>query len=131
MTTSASPARLDGAGAEDAPPPPGALDAPLPPAMAAKASDLGVAKARRDGARTFVLAVLAGAFIALGAMFATVATAGAGDLPFGVTRLVGGVTFCLGLVLVVVAGAELFTGNNLIVMAWADRRIALRRLLRN
>jgi len=99
--------------------------------MAAKASDLGVAKAGLDGLRTFVLAVLAGAFIALGAMFATVVTAGAGDLPFGVTRLAGGVAFCLGLVLVVVAGAELFTGNNLIVMAWADRRITLGRLLRN
>ena len=131
MTTSASSAHLDGAGAEAVSAPPGAFDAPLPPAMAAKASDLGVAKARLDGARTFVLAVLAGAFIALGAMFATVATAGASDLPFGVTRLVGGVTFCLGLVLVVVAGAELFTGNNLVVMAWADRRISLRRLLRN
>jgi formate transporter len=131
MTTSASSAHLDGAAAEAVPPPSGALDAPLPPAIAAKASDLGVAKAGLDGTRTFVLAVLAGAFIALGAMFATVVTAGAGDLPFGLTRLAGGVAFCLGLVLVVVAGAELFTGNNLIVMAWADRRIRLARLLRN
>lgn len=121
MTTSAPPARLDGAVA----------DAPLPPAMAARASDAGVAKAGLDGTRTFVLAVLAGAFIALGAMFATVVTAGAEDLPFGLTRLAGGVVFCLGLVLVVVAGAELFTGNNLIVMAWADRRITTGSLLRN
>jgi formate transporter len=58
-------------------------------------------------------------------------TAGAGDVPFGLARLAAGVVFCLGLVLVVVAGAELFTGNNLIVMAWADRRITLGRLLRN
>jgi formate transporter len=121
MTTSAPPARLDGTVA----------DAPLPPAMAARASDAGVAKAGLDRTRTFVLAVLAGAFIALGAMFATVVTAGAEDLPFGLTRLAGGVVFCLGLVLVVVAGAELFTGNNLIVMAWADRRITTGRLLRN
>ena len=112
-------------------PPPGAADAPLPPAMAARASDLGVAKAELDFTRTFVLAVLAGAFISLGAMFATVATADAANLPFGITRVVGGVVFSLGLVLVVVAGAELFTGNNLIVMAWADRRIRLGRLLRN
>jgi formate/nitrite transporter FocA (FNT family) len=61
--------------------------------------------------RTFVLAVLAGAFIALGAMFATVVTANAADAPFGINRLAGGVVFSLGLVLVVVAGAELFTGN--------------------
>jgi len=99
--------------------------------MAAKASDLGAAKAELDAPRTFVLAVLAGAFIALGAMFATVVTAGGGDVPFGINRLAGGIVFSLGLVLVVVAGAELFTGNNLIVMAWADRRIGLGRLLRN
>ena len=72
----------------------------------------------------FALAVLAGAFIALGAMFATTVVAGAGDvLPFGVTRLLAGLVFCLGLILVVVAGAELFTGNNLIAMAWAGRKI--------
>jgi len=120
----------DGASAPVAPPP-GAADAPLPPAMAAKASDLGAAKAGLDAQRTFVLAVLAGAFIALGAMFATVVTTGGADVPFGINRLAGGVVFSLGLVLVVVAGAELFTGNNLIVMAWADRRITLGRLLRN
>ena len=128
LTTSA--AKRDG-GPAVAAPPPGAADAPLPPAMAAKASDLGVAKAGLDSTSTFVLAVLAGAFISLGAMFATVATADAANLPFGVARVLGGVVFSLGLVLVVVAGAELFTGNNLIVMAWADRRISLGRLLRN
>jgi formate transporter FocA len=116
----------------EASPPPGVVDAPLPPAMAAKASDLGVSKAELDGLSTFVLAVLAGAFIALGAMLATVATAGAaGEVPFGIGRLIAGVVFCLGLVLVVVAGAELFTGNNLVVMAWADRRISGPQLLRN
>ncbi len=108
------------------------LDALMPPAMTAKAEDIGVSKAGMSALRTFVLAVLAGAFIALGAMFSTVVTAGAtGHIPFGVTRLLAGVAFCLGLILVVVAGAELFTGNNLIVMAWADRRVALPRLLRN
>jgi formate transporter len=114
-----------------APPPPGVVDAPLPPAMAARASDLGESKAGLDVTRTFVLAVLAGAFIGLGAMFATVAGAGAGDVPFGLARLAAGVVFCLGLLLVVAAGAELFTGNNLIVMAWADRRVTLGRVLRN
>ena len=100
--------------------------------MTAKAGTIGVNKAALDWLDTFVLAVLAGAFIALGAMFATTVTAGAaGQLPFGVTRLLAGVVFCLGLILVVVAGAELFTGNNLIVMAWAERRVTLSRLLRN
>ncbi|MGA2565928.1 MAG: formate/nitrite transporter family protein [Pseudolabrys sp.] len=66
------------------------------------------------------LAVLAGAFIALGAMFATTVLAGAdGVIPFGVGRLLAGIVFGLGLILVVVGGAELFTGDNLMVMAWA------------
>jgi formate transporter len=112
--------------------PPASLDALMPPQIAAKAVDVGVAKARADAFSTLVLSILAGAFIALGAAFATTAAAGAaGQLPFGVTRVLVGVVFSLGLILVVVAGAELFTGNNLIVMAWAERRVALRGLLRN
>ena len=92
--------------------------------MAAKAEEIGVTKAGLDALTTFALAVLAGAFIAMGAVFATTTTAGGGDLPFGVARLLGGLTFSLGLILVIVAGAELFTGNNLIVMAWASRRVS-------
>ncbi|UCH60019.1 MAG: formate transporter FocA [Anaerolineales bacterium] len=103
----------------------------LPPEMAAKAEDVGVSKASLGFYRMFFLAVLAGAFIAMGAVFSTMATTGAGDLPFGMTRVIGGLTFSLGLILVVVAGAELFTGNNLIVMAWASRKIRTAQLLRN
>jgi formate transporter len=106
------------------------VDALPPAAMARKAGEIGRAKASLDFAGMFALAVLAGAFIAMGALFATVATAG-GDLPYGVGRVLGGLVFSLGLVLVVVAGAELFTGNNLIVMAWASRQISTYRLLRN
>jgi formate transporter len=109
----------------------GGLDALPPPDVARKAEDVGVAKARMDDLDVFVLAVLAGAFIALGAIFATTVSAGGGDVPYGVLRLLAGVTFSLGLMLVVVAGAELFTGNNLIVMAWASRRVSTVRLLRN
>lgn len=108
------------------------LDALLPPEMAAKAEQVGVKKAGMDAAGTFVLAVLAGAFIALGAIFASTVTAGAaGMLPYGVARLLAGLVFSLGLILVVVGGAELFTGNNLIVMAWASRKVSTARLLRN
>jgi formate transporter len=107
------------------------FDALPPPDMAKKAEDVGVAKAGMDAGTTFALAVLAGAFIAVGAAFATNTLAGSSDLPYGVARLLGGLTFSLGLILVVVAGAELFTGNNLIVMAWASRRVSTRRLLRN
>jgi formate transporter len=107
------------------------LDALPPPEMAKKAEEVGVAKVGMDAATTFVLAVLAGAFIAVGAAFATNTLAGSANLPYGVARLLGGLAFSLGLILVVVAGAELFTGNNLIVMAWASRRVSTARLLRN
>jgi len=110
---------------------PSGLDA-LPPAeVARKAEAVGVTKAGLDAANVFVLSILAGAFIALGAIFATTVAAGGGTLPFGVVRLLAGLVFTLGLILVVVAGAELFTGNNLIVMAWASRRVSSRRLLGN
>jgi len=107
------------------------FDALPPPEMARKAEDVGVAKVALDTATTFALAVLAGAFIAVGAAFATNTLAGSSDLPYGVARLLGGLAFSLGLILVVVAGAELFTGNNLIVMAWASRKVSTVRLLRN
>jgi formate transporter len=110
---------------------PGGLDALPPREIAEKAEQIGVTKAAMGAANTFVLAVLAGAFIALGAIFATTVTAGAVDLPYGVTRLLAGVAFSLGLILVVIAGAELFTGNNLIVMAWASRLVSTARLARN
>ena len=105
------------------------LDALPPDAMAVRAEQVGVTKAGLPASKLLPLAVLAGAFIALGALFATTTTAGTADLAFGVTRLLAGLTFSLGLILVVVAGAELFTGNNLIVMAWAGRRVATSRLL--
>jgi formate transporter FocA len=107
------------------------LDALLPQEMAVKAEAIGVAKATMGYRRLLALGILAGAFIGLGATFATTVAAGSGGLPYGVGRLLTGLSFCLGLVLVVVGGAELFTGNNLIVMAWASRRISTRRLLRN
>src|SRR5581483_9198517 len=107
------------------------VDALPPREMARKAEDVGVAKAGMAAADTFVLAILAGAFIAMGAMFATTVMAGGTSMPYGVVRLLGGLSFSLGLILVVVAGAELFTGNNLIVMAWASRKVSTARMLRN
>lgn len=107
------------------------LDALTPPAMARQAEDVGKAKAEMGTANVLALGGLAGAFIAIGAAFATTVTAGADGLPFGVARLLAGLAFSLGLILVLVAGAELFTGNNLIGMAWASGRISTSRLLRN
>lgn len=110
--------------------PPKHADAFTPAEIAAKVETLGVAKAHLPTFPLFVLALLAGAFISLGALFFTVVMTGA-DMGFGLSRLIGGVSFCLGLVLVVVAGAELFTGNNLLAMAWASRLISTREILRN
>jgi formate transporter len=107
------------------------IDALLPPEMARRAEYLGVSKAEAPALRTFVLAILAGAFIGLGAIFATTVSAGSAALPYGVAKLLIGLVFCLGLILVVIGGAELFTGNNLIVMAWASRKVTTRALLRN
>ncbi len=108
------------------------LDALTPPEMAHRAESVGVAKAGLGVLDTVALAVLAGAFIAIGALFSTTVTTGAaGALPYGVARLLAGLAFSLGLVLVVTAGAELFTGNNLIVMAWASRRVSTVRVARN
>lgn len=121
----------DSARATDAPFTPTGLDA-LPPAdVARKAAAIGVTKAGMPALQVFVLAVLAGAFIALGAAFATTVGSGGGDVPYGLLRLAVGLAFTLGLILVVVAGAELFTGNNLIVMAWASRTVSTGHLLRN
>ncbi|PWB69090.1 MAG: formate transporter FocA [Anaerolineales bacterium] len=120
------------------------IDALLPQEMATRVEYLGVRKAEMPFLKMFMLAILAGAFISLGAIFATTAAAGSmaitdsgGELafstglPYGWNRILVGLVFCLGLILVVVGGAELFTGNNLIVMAWANGKVTGRALLRN
>lgn len=107
------------------------IDALVPAEIAHKAEHVGAQKARLDVWSLLVLAILAGAFIALGAMFATTVLAGAkGVVPFGIARLLAGLVFCLGLILVVLGGAELFTGNTLMVMALASGKIRLGEMLR-
>lgn len=106
------------------------LQAPLPPEMALACEAAGAAKAGRDAIGLVTLGVLAGAFIALGAVFMTVVLTGAGDLPWGMARLAAGLVFSLGLVLVIVGGAELFTGDSLMIVAFASRRITIGALLR-
>ena len=100
------------------------LDALLPPEMAVACEAAGASKASRDAVTLLVLGTLAGAFIAFGAIFMTVVLTGTGDLPWGVARLLAGLVFSLGLILVVVGGAELFTGDTLMVVAWASGRIS-------
>lgn len=115
---------------EPTPPARAGIDALLPPDMALACEAAGSAKAGRDLLTLFVLGLLAGAFIALGAIFMTVVMTGAADLPWGVARLLGGVVFSLGLILVIVGGAELFTGDSLMIVACAGRRITIASLLR-
>jgi len=111
-------------------PPSNGRDPYAPAEIAHLVENIGVRKAKIPLLPLVVLGVLAGAFIAFGAMFFTLSITGS-TLGFGPTRLVGGLVFSLGLILVVIAGAELFTGNNLIVMAWADRKVTTLQLLRN
>ena len=106
------------------------VDAYAPAEMARRVETAGVAKGRLDTATLFALAVLAGAFIALGANFATLVFTDNG-LGYGLSRLLGGLAFSLGLMLVIVGGAELFTGNSLLVMAWASGKVSSGCLLRN
>jgi formate/nitrite transporter len=109
---------------------PTGIDAYKPSEMARRVETAGVAKAHLAFLPLVVLGVLAGIFISFGALFYLLVITGAGDL-FGPVRLLGGVAFSLGLILVVVGGAELFTGNTLIIMGWASRRVTTRALLRN
>lgn len=105
-------------------------DAYAPAEIAARVESLGVAKARMPFLKTALLGMLAGAFIGLGALFSTLVLADA-SLSFAVQRVVAGICFALGLFMVVLAGAELFTGNNLLAMAWAAQRITTAEVLRN
>jgi formate transporter len=105
-------------------------DAFAPAEIAKLVETRGVAKANASPVTTLVLGVVAGAFIGLGGVLSTVASTGS-TLGYGPTRLLAGLAFSLGLILVVVAGAELFTGNNLVLMSWMSGHISFGRLLRN
>ncbi len=106
------------------------IDAYSPSEMAQKVEKIGVSKAKNSLGKTFVLSFMAGVFIALGAEFFTLVVHDS-NMSLGLTKLIGGFTFCLGLILVIAAGAELFTGNSLIIMAYVQRKINLYELLYN
>jgi formate transporter len=105
------------------------VDALLPADVARACEAAGEKKLRMDLVSMVVLAGLAGAFIGLGAMAFTITTTGS-TFGYGPTRLLGGVAFSLGLILVICAGAELFTGNTLAVMAWASGKVPTWLVLR-
>jgi len=109
------------------------IDALMPKDMAIKAENVGIAKAGLGAYKMFALAILAGAFIAMGANYATTVWAGlaGAGVPYGLQRLAGGLVFATGLIMVVIGGSELFTGNCLIPMAWANNKVTTGAMLRN
>lgn len=112
------------------------IESLMPRDVAMQAENAGVIKANLDFMSTLMLSLLAGAFIGFGAVFSTTVMTGNGldgaiKLPFGLIRLIGAASFCLGLILVTIAGAEMFTGNVLLVMAAASRKISASKLSRN
>lgn len=106
------------------------FDAYSPKEIAIRVETVGVAKSNLNFLAKFTLSILAGVFIAFGAAFFTLVVHDA-KISFGLTQLIGGLSFCLGLILVVAAGAELFTGNNLLVMAYVSKKITLGKLIEN
>jgi formate/nitrite transporter len=107
------------------------FDAIMPATMAVRAEESGVKRASIDLATLIALSVMAGAFISFGAIFATTVSAGTTGMPYGLVRLLIGLVFSAGLIMVVIAGAELFTGNNMLVMAWASGKVTTRAVLLN
>ncbi len=106
------------------------FDAYSPAEIARRVETVGEAKARMALLPLAMLGMLAGAFIGLGTLLFVIWRSDA-SLGFAASVFGGGLVFSLGLLMVVVAGAELFTGNNLLVMAWADGRIGTGLVLRN
>jgi formate/nitrite transporter len=106
------------------------VDAFTPAEVAVKVKTVGVDKANMPLVSLVILSMMAGAFIAFGAMYYTV-TITDSSMAYGMTKLVGGLAFSLGFILVVIAGAELFTGNTLVLMAWAKGKVSLGALLKN
>ena len=102
------------------------VDAYAPKEVAERVEKVGVTKARLPFLSQVTLGILGGGFIGFGALYYTLVISDSG-LGFAASRLLGGFAFSLGLILVVIAGAELFTGNNLQVMAWTSREISTRR----
>jgi formate/nitrite transporter len=105
-------------------------DAYQPAQIAVRVRSMGVAKAKADALSVLLLAFMAGVYISLGALLYVIVTTD-NTIGFGLSKLAGGFSFCLGLILVVIGGAELFTGNNLLAMAWSSKLISTKDMLRN
>lgn len=110
----------------------GPNESSAPVDMIEKAESAGIRKANLKLLPILILSILAGFFIGFGAVASSImATGAAGVLPYGLTKILSGLVFCVGLILVVVCGAELFTGNSLMIIAFVRHKISLKSLLRN
>ncbi len=107
------------------------FDVLLPPELAEKAENVGVAKATKSPLTAFFLAITAGVFIGLAFVFYTTVTTGAENMPWGVNKLLGGIAFSMGLLFIVVCGGELFTSSVLTVMARSSNKITTIQLIKN
>lgn len=99
-------------------------------ALFAQAQNVAIGKTKLAALPAFALSVMAGMLIATGATFMLLVK-GDSTLSFAVSQVLGGLAFSLGLLCVIVAGAELFTGNCLMVCAAADRKISWGAVLKN
>ncbi|TVM00672.1 MAG: nitrite/formate transporter [Candidatus Brocadia sp. WS118] len=108
----------------------GVMDAYSPPQIASRIDHVALVKARLSLSQTFMLSILAGAYLGLGAQFSTFVISDS-TLHIGLTSLIEGVVYSLGFILAVVGGAEVFTGNCLIIMGYVSKRITTRELLNN
>ncbi len=95
-----------------------------------KVEEYGFQKVQKSFATSFSLAIYAGMFIAIAFVFYITVTTGSGDAPWGMVRLLGGIAFSLGLMLVIVCGGELFTSTVLSTVGWAQKRFSTSQLLR-
>lgn len=107
------------------------FDLLLPPAAAKVAEEAGVYKATKRPSTTFFLAITAGVFISIAFVFYITAATGTAAVPYGFAKLIDGFCFSLGLMLLIISGADLFTSSVLIVVARASGRISWAQLVRN
>lgn len=108
------------------------MDALTPAEITAKAEEVGYKKATGKFSHTLVSGILAGMYIAFGAVFSITSISGlAWTVPFGIIKVIAGLAFSLGLILVMIAGAELFTGNALLVIAWLNKKISGLQMIKN
>lgn len=108
------------------------MDALTPAEITAKAEEVGYKKATGKFSHTLISGILAGMYIAFGAVFSITSISGlAGHVPFGIIKVIAGLAFSLGLILVMVAGAELFTWNALLIISWLNKRISSLHMIKN